>query len=373
MNKTKPMQDQATKRVNKLLAEFSSRQETFSSITLAIETLLRRLLPETKVHKIESRTKTKANLREKLFRPEKSYIRLDDVTDICGVRVITYFADHVPEIYKVIDREFKVEEANDKADLLNPDQFGYLSFHCIVTLPKSRTGLTENREYKGLKAEIQIRSILQHAWAEIEHNLGYKSTHAVPKQIRRPISRLAGLLELGDSEFKRIRDELIAIEKEIERGIHRSPTALAIDKNSVAAFVKYSDVISRIETAVSSALHLRIVFSDTFVETYVEKLGFLGVSTIGATEGHLVQKQKIITKFLIAWFRGTGRGRLSFLPAGLSISFLVSAIVLEKGGLAALTDFFARHAFNKNQNIQKLACDVELAYKNASRVRIARS
>ena len=64
-----------------------------------------------------------------------------------------------------------------------------------------RMVLRENKAFEGLKCEIQIRSVLQHAWAEIEHDLGYKSELTIPKEVRRSFSRLAGLLELGDKEF----------------------------------------------------------------------------------------------------------------------------------------------------------------------------
>jgi ppGpp synthetase/RelA/SpoT-type nucleotidyltranferase len=367
------LQDQATKRVNEILAEFSSKQEPFSRFTSEIEILLKRLLLRSgKVHKVESRTKEKKSLEKKLFRPDKHYSKLDDVTDICGVRVITYFADDVPKVFKIIDRELKVLESNDKADLLHPDQFGYLSFHCIATLSKRRARLTENRDFIGLKAEIQIRSILQHAWAEIEHDLGYKNPHSVPKKIRRPFSRLAGLLELGDSEFKRIRGEAKAHVREIERGIFHSPTDLAIDKDSLAAYIKQSPLISRIEAPVLNAIHLRNVSSDAFVEAYVDRLGFLGVKTIGEVEKLLFKRKEFITKYLIAWFRGKGNGRLHFFPQGISISFLGWAMVLEKGGLPALTDFLTKHAFNKNQDVQKLAGEMEFEYKKAKRTSIPR-
>ena len=98
------------------------------------------------------------------------------MTDITGVRVITYFADQVDEIAKVMEGEFNIDIKNsiDKRDILDPDRFGYLSLHyVIVSLSSARCALAEYRSFSELKAEVQVRSILQHAWAEIEHDLGY--------------------------------------------------------------------------------------------------------------------------------------------------------------------------------------------------------
>jgi putative GTP pyrophosphokinase len=356
------LQNHAAKRVKAILAVFDTRKDVFAKFTSEIERLLVELLPRRDVHKIEPRVKERDSLEEKLFRPQKPYSQLEDITDICGLRIITYFADAVPKVFKIIKKEFHVEDPSDKVDLLNPDQFGYLSFHCIITLPRRRTRTTENKAFIGLTAEIQIRSILQHAWAEIEHDLGYKSTHAIPRRVRRPFSRLAGLLELGDSEFIRIRNELEALDREIAREISDSPAALSVDKNSVAAFIKNSSIISRIENHVSEVVHLRLVFSDDFVEAYVARLAFLRINTIGEAERQLIKRVKVVTKFLIAWFRGAGDGRLNFIPKGISISFLCWAVALEKGGLPALTDFLTKHAFSKNQDIGKLASGMNDAY-----------
>jgi hypothetical protein len=61
--------------------------------------------------------------------------------------------------------------------------------------------LVEYSTHTGVQFEVQIRSTLQHAWAEIEHDRGYKSEVEVARAVRRRFSRLAGLLELADYEF----------------------------------------------------------------------------------------------------------------------------------------------------------------------------
>jgi ppGpp synthetase/RelA/SpoT-type nucleotidyltranferase len=116
----------------------------------------------------------------------------------------------------MVEREFVVDRTNsvDKRTLLDPDRFGYQSLHYVAALSVARTGLAEYGRFTGLRVEIQIRSTLQHAWAEIEHDLGYKSAAGVPRDIRRRFSRIAGLLELADEEFSVIRRDLDAYTSE---------------------------------------------------------------------------------------------------------------------------------------------------------------
>lgn len=83
------------------------------------------------------------------------------------MRIITYFSEDVDKIASIIQSEFEVDEHNsvDKRIKLDPVRFGYLSLHYVVKLNSTRVRLSEYIIFKDLKVEIQIRSILQHAWA----------------------------------------------------------------------------------------------------------------------------------------------------------------------------------------------------------------
>jgi putative GTP pyrophosphokinase len=99
-------------------------------------------------------------------------------------------------------------ESSDKGDVLRKEErFGYLSVHYLVPLLRQRTDLPEYRRFDGLVAEIQVRTILQHAWAEIEHDIQYKSLTTIPSGVRRRFMSLAGLLEIADRELQAVQDE----------------------------------------------------------------------------------------------------------------------------------------------------------------------
>ena len=148
---------------------------------------------------------------------------LTEITDMSGVRVITFFPRTVDDVSRAIELEFHVVEKTDKAELLRREErFGYQSVHYLVRLRDNRARLAEYAKYKGLVGEIQLRTVLQHAWAEIEHDIQYKSAETIPAAIRRRFMALAGLLELADREFQAIQDQdealRLASRKSVEEG-----------------------------------------------------------------------------------------------------------------------------------------------------------
>lgn len=163
------------------------------------------------------RIKEESSLSEKIRKKGDKYKILSDITDIGGVRIITYYADDVDRVAALIEREFKVDKENsiDKRKTLEPKVFGYLSLHYVISLDDRRAALPEYENLGELKIEVQIRSILQHSWAEMEHDMGYKSNVEVPSEIVRDFSRLAGLLEIADKEFQEIRQKISKYKSEV--------------------------------------------------------------------------------------------------------------------------------------------------------------
>ncbi len=168
-----------------------------------------------KVASIEGRAKSVESFGEKALRqstidPNQPKYKdpLNEITDQAGIRIITFFPKTIDDIDRVINAEFLVHEKSDKADTLKQNgRLGYQSVHYLISLGANRAVLAEYSQFKDLVAEIQVRTILQHAWAEIEHDIRYKSLETAPLSIQRRFISLAGLLELADREFQAIHDE----------------------------------------------------------------------------------------------------------------------------------------------------------------------
>ena len=132
---------------------------------------------------------------------------LEQITDKAAIRIITFFPRTVQEIDQMLREEFSVLEHMDKGEsLLEEERFGYQSVHYLVSLNKVRTSLPEYQRFTDAIVEVQVRTILQHAWAEIEHDIQYKSSATIPRDIKRRFMSLAGLLEIADREFQAIQD-----------------------------------------------------------------------------------------------------------------------------------------------------------------------
>jgi putative GTP pyrophosphokinase len=193
-----------------MTAEYRRNRALYENFTNEMKKLVENLVKVAgiRVHSVTCRVKEEESLRNKVKRSPNRYKKLGDVKDICGVRVTTYFADEVDKVAKVVEKEFRAKKTRDphRQASLFPNTFGYSSLHYLARLNLARKKATENRPFRDLEFEIQICSILQHAWAEIEHDLEYKGIRD-PSYIRR-FSRLAGLLEFGDEEFMRLRDEM---------------------------------------------------------------------------------------------------------------------------------------------------------------------
>ena len=199
------------KKVNQAVKWYQNHRHNYSDLRAEVEVILREALNENEIifHSIESRVKTAESFREKASRSKYSD-PINEITDLTGIRIITLFEKEIHQISDIIKNLFKIDYARseDKADLLDADKMGYKSIHYIAELSQEKISETELESFAGLKFEIQIRSILQHAWAEIEHDRNYKFKGKLPKNLQRRFYALAGMLEIADREFNTLAEEV---------------------------------------------------------------------------------------------------------------------------------------------------------------------
>lgn len=130
------------------------------------------------------------------------------MTDLVGLRVIVYLESDVERVELALRDSFEIDNENsvDKRKTL-VDRVGYRSVHLVCCLGKDRSAVPEYREICNMPFEIQIRTALEHTWAEIEHKQNYKGDKALPDELQRRLMILSGTLELVDKEFDNIVQE----------------------------------------------------------------------------------------------------------------------------------------------------------------------
>ena len=294
-----------------LLDQYGKTFVEYQSLALEVEHQVKCLLQVSKIeyNAVTSRLKSRNSVAEKVLRKQGKYARISDITDIAGVRIITYYSADVDKVAEIIEKEFDIDYANsiDKRKSLEPDRFGYCSVHYVVKMSAARLSLREFRRYKNMKCEIQIRSILQHAWAEIEHDIGYKNEITIPMSMRRNFSRIAGLLEIADEEFDQIRKNLAKYKEEMQTEyskkdfggkildrvildtiIHINPDINAINQHIVDLFGGYIDYNN----------------SDETYKMTIQRLSWFGVKTVADLNDAILKyakgAKKIATELLRA-------------------------------------------------------------------------
>ena len=275
---------------------------------------------------IEHRVKAEQSLAGKLERRGDKINVFEDLTDILGARVICFFSDDVYKIGKLVEKHFIIDWDNseDKRRLLKPTEFGYMSLHYIASLPDDGT-LPE--EFRGKKFEIQIRTLLQHAWADIEHDMGYKSEFGVPDEAARSFSKLSCLLEVADDEFVRVRDDMKRYSDRVrDKIINDDADDVPIDSVSLKEYVLRNTKMQAFLKSLADICGSEISVIEP--ESYIEQLKWLGKTTIGDVQRMLEEDSALAFRLAERSLAGT---ELDIISSNVGLRFLTRAELLLKG------------------------------------------
>ncbi|MFZ3017428.1 MAG: hypothetical protein WA056_03080 [Gallionella sp.] len=309
-------------RLSHLISEYNNAAEKYKEYVDHLVATLGTLLfaGEIKCHAIVGRLKTRESLRGKIINGRKEYASLEEITDIAGVRITTYFSSDVDKVANLIAPMFLIDEKNsiDRRQTIDSDRFGYLSLHYIV---RPNPTIDSDSQFDHLPAEIQVRSILQHAWAEIEHDLGYKVPSGIPRTIRRKFSLAAGLLELADHQFDEIRLEVDEYRKDLPTAIHKQANVVAINVHSLHHLIEHDAPISALDLRISRLVGGSL--SGTFsVSRLLKMLQIIDINTVGDLLENIGREQTKIIAFTTEWFANSNSADVVALNKGISILFL---------------------------------------------------
>ena len=241
--------------------------------------------------------------------------------------MITYYIDDVDKAATAIERMFTVDWENtiDKRKIHDIDSFGYLSLHYVCSM--------EGFPYR---FEVQMRTVLQHAWANLDHDTGYKSGVEIPKRYMRSMSRLAGMLELIDEEFSRIRTELTDYRRKIHKLVSSGNLdEVPLDGDSFRSFLEL-DPFRQINRKIAAVNQAEI--QEVSLLPYLTVFKGIGCQTLG--DIHKIIKDNFEGAYQIACYQ-MGLTDLDIISSSIGPQNLCIAYILKKGwGKGGVRYFF---------------------------------
>ena len=290
--------------------------------------LLRTTLREQGIYvtAIEYRVKSEKSLAGKLEMKGSKYKTIDDVTDLVGLRVITFYTDEVDKVAAIAKRIFNIdwqESVDKRKHQLNA--FGYNSLHYICRL---KTGSP--------RFELQMRTALQHVWSTIEHDTGYKGDVMIPSEYRRQFSRLAGMLELIDDEFSRLRIVLTDYRRQIQSLVKNGQ--LDDVPLSADSFRSYLDLrpFDRLNGRIAAVNQAEIY--PVSMMPYLKLLESFGLETLGDVQRFIDDNSDDAHQLALSQLALTD---LDILSSSAALQYLCLVYVLKhNGGLEGLTSVY---------------------------------
>ena len=280
------------KQVKKILREYSSKFELYNDYAASIRRLMILFLKSAGInfHSINYRAKDVYSLKQKIKRKMikgRIYASLDDISDLAGVRVILYFKSDIAKVVDIINHEFFVHEQEnvDKFKVDDSEQTsGYTAVHRVVSMGDGRKPLKEYSHFSGLKCEIQIRTVLQHAWSEIEHGIGYKPAFheksPAGQKIKNLFKLVAKQLESADANFVNIHDRHNELLKKYLEKIKTRKMNVPVNARSIESYFLKKENFQKIPDAKK----------DLLIVEYLELAKNAQLKTVGELDALVAEK-----------------------------------------------------------------------------------
>ncbi|MDP9559033.1 UNVERIFIED_ORG: ppGpp synthetase/RelA/SpoT-type nucleotidyltransferase [Rhizobium nepotum] len=252
---------------------YREREALLHQTATSVKTLLSSLL-DVDNHEYLSITYRVKELKSCLDKISRKKYRdpLQSMTDLVGIRVIVYFEHQIKDIEKLLRDNIEVDENNshDKNTELGNDRIGYRSLHLTGRINSHRAQLKEYKNIADQRFEIQIRTVLQHAWAELAHDRAYKLSGGLPQKIQREVNLYAGLLEIADKSFSDIVRKVELYKEEL---LHTDISQESVNALSLNKFLE--DVAEKNHIKLNKRLSI-----DEVVTNEALNFGFQNISDI---------------------------------------------------------------------------------------------
>ena len=243
------MRKKAKMHIDEAIRWYNNNCRTYEALSRKASEIIKEVLDSEKIeyYSITYRSKEINSFARKV--KNEKYEVPEDITDLAGIRIITYVESEANKTSEFLKKLFDIdfEHSIDKSKVLGVDKVGYRSQHYIACFSSDRSKLPEFKKFSGLKFEVQIRTILEHAWAEIEHDRNYKYSGVLPDEIKRRFAIIAGVLELADKEFDNISLAIDLYKKSVAEKTNSGDLDISINTTALREFLtnKFKNAIDK--------------------------------------------------------------------------------------------------------------------------------
>lgn len=185
-----------------LANQYQENKMRYERLCARVKEILQGLLKKDQIRTLplSTRVKNLESFFDKIKRRNINNDYFNNIEDIAGVRVICIYFSDVEKIGKIIEDNFELVRADRKTAYDRVDVFGYLSDHYVVKL-REESKLPSDEDLMDFKCEIQVRTILMHAWATVSHELDYKKERGISDVLKREMYAVSSLLYVADQRF----------------------------------------------------------------------------------------------------------------------------------------------------------------------------
>ncbi len=347
-----------------LLDEYREQLPVYGRLREVVMEQLMGMLKQSgiEVTSLDSRIKTEKSFVGKLQRKASKYHALTDITDIIGVRIVAYYNEDVDRIASMAENLFEVDWANsvDKRKMHQFDSFGYNSLHYICRMPKELFCDPAEPSLNEIRFELQMRTALQHVWSDIQHDIGYKSEIETPMVYHRDLSRLAGLLELADNEFSRIRRDIADYRRRAQSLVQTGHLdEVMLDGDTFRSYLQtrpFDKLNERIAAITQAELQ------EVPMMPYLLVLRNIGLSTLGDVERMIAEDTE--DAYQLALYQ-LGATDIDILSSTVGLQNLCIVAILKSGG----GKIGLQHMFDAVNGVSAQNADLaEIVFKQAARL-----
>ena len=314
-----------------LLEEYKEKVPSYEMLQGIVMKEINKLIAKCgiELNSVECRIKEEKSLAGKLERKGHKYQSINDITDIFGVRVITFYNEDVDKIASMAETLFDIDWAYsvDKRKMHEHNSFGYNSLHYICRLPRTLYYDPNHPELNKLPFELQMRTALQHVWSAVQHDIGYKSEQETPKEYLRNFSRLASLLELADNEFSRTRAAIYDYRRRMQTLLQNGKLEeVLLDGDSFRSYLSTRpfDKLNRKIASINQAeIHTASCFH------FLEALSKIGIKTLRDIENMI--NDNFDDAYQLALYQ-LGNTDIDIISETIGIQNLCIVCILKSGG-----------------------------------------